>query len=169
MPVRVRCSSRSSRFCLWAKTLTHQKSGEDPCHGLMKPNKNCLPNYGEVFCCCCEAAFARRKRRKAAGGSAKTALPPDPLGARLHSGAALVAEDCLNCPRCGRNPLQSRRIVPFEISMQPRNGWLFYSLTVSPALMHTVLPSTSAQTSVQVGLWRVRPSALARMLRQALT
>ena len=44
-----------------------------------------------------------------------------------------------------------------------------YTLTVSPALMHTVLPLISAHTSMQVGLWKVCPSALVQTWRQALT
>ena len=44
-----------------------------------------------------------------------------------------------------------------------------YTLTVSPALMTTRLPSMSAQTEIAVGLWRVLPSAEVRMARQAFT
>ena len=35
-----------------------------------------------------------------------------------------------------------------------------YTFTVFPALMHTVLPFTSAHTSMQVGLWKTVPTVM---------
>ena len=63
--------------------------------------------------------FRASKAAESRRGENHFIFPPDPplgfptVGRAAAFGAALVAEDCLNCPRCGRNPLQSRRTGSF--------------------------------------------------------
>ena len=65
------------------------------------------------------ALVAQKRSLTSARGNRKSGDSPGPrrgssrMRERLHRLAALVAEDCLNCPRCGRNPLQSRRTGSF--------------------------------------------------------
>jgi len=68
----------------------------------------------------------RPARRKAAGGKAKWCFPPGPplhlfvRGTRLHSGRLWLRRLFLNYRSKRKKPPQNRRIVSFELSLQPR-------------------------------------------------